>query len=168
MKGDVNYNAEIDIGERLFKLRSARGISQDELAEELNVTRQTISNWENNKVKLDALKAAEICRFYGVSLDSLFAESRFDFPPKEKEDPAPAQDMQKRRGKLYALFAIIVAVAAAAVAAGAAVYVAGDGVEVSSAVTLTEKGGGIFLICFGAAAILAVLITAIVKYLKNK
>ena len=36
-------------GERLFKLRKEKGLSQESLAEQLNTTRQAISKWENNQ-----------------------------------------------------------------------------------------------------------------------
>lgn len=35
-------------GEKLFQLRKARGLSQEELAGKLNTSRQAISKWENN------------------------------------------------------------------------------------------------------------------------
>ncbi len=60
------------LGERMYRLREKNGDSQDDLAEKLDVSRQTISNWENDKVKIDAYKAAELCRLYGVSMDELF------------------------------------------------------------------------------------------------
>ncbi len=59
------------LGERLYILRENHKLSQDELAEKLNVSRQTISNWENDKVKLDVVKASEICRIYDISMDEL-------------------------------------------------------------------------------------------------
>lgn len=59
------------LGERLYILRENHKLSQDELAEKLNVSRQTISNWENDKVKLDVVKATEICRLYDISMDEL-------------------------------------------------------------------------------------------------
>jgi len=60
------------LGERMYRLREKNGDSQEDLAEKLDVSRQTISNWENDKVKIDAYKAAELCRLYGVSMDELF------------------------------------------------------------------------------------------------
>lgn len=59
------------LGERLYTLREDHALSQDELAEKLNVSRQTISNWENDKVKLDVVKAAELCRLYEIGMDEL-------------------------------------------------------------------------------------------------
>lgn len=60
------------LGERLVVLRESRSLTQEEFAEALNVSRQSVSNWENDKVKLDVAKAAEICRLFNVSMDELF------------------------------------------------------------------------------------------------
>lgn len=59
----------MEIGERLQYLRKAKGISQEKLAEQLHVTRQAISKWENGQSysDLDNLKA--LCEFYGVTAD---------------------------------------------------------------------------------------------------
>ena len=57
------------LGEQLKKLRKAYGISQVELATKLNVSKQSISNWENNNImpSIDMLK--KICAFFACSSD---------------------------------------------------------------------------------------------------
>lgn len=59
------------LSEKLLALRKKNGFSQQELADRLSVTRQTISNWEcgNGAPALD--KAAELAVLYQVSLDDL-------------------------------------------------------------------------------------------------
>lgn len=66
------YIKFMSIGEKIYLLREKQGLSQEELAEKLNVSRQTISNWENDKVKIDVEKAGELCRIFNVSMDELF------------------------------------------------------------------------------------------------
>ena len=51
--------------------RLKANLSQDEVAEKLNVTRQTISNWENNKFYPDILYVIELSDLYNLSLDEL-------------------------------------------------------------------------------------------------
>lgn len=58
-------------GKRLVELREKRNLSQEELADELNISRQTVSDWENDKVSIDVDKAAEICLFFGVDMNYL-------------------------------------------------------------------------------------------------
>lgn len=64
----------ITLGQKIQIQREKHGLSQDELAEKLDVSRQTISNWENDKVKLDITKAEQICRLFEVSMDYLRSE----------------------------------------------------------------------------------------------
>ena len=57
------------LGEQIKKLRLAYGISQVTLASKLNVSKQSISNWENNNImpSIDMLK--KICTFFHCSSD---------------------------------------------------------------------------------------------------
>lgn len=60
------------IGERLLKLRKEKNLSQEELANVLNVSRQTISKWETDQTSPDFDKIIPICEFYGITCDELF------------------------------------------------------------------------------------------------
>ena len=62
------------LGERLAVLRKKHGYSQQELADKLKVTRQTISNWECGQGAPALDKAAELAKIYGVSLDDLVGD----------------------------------------------------------------------------------------------
>ena len=61
------------LGDKIRQLREERGLSQEELAERLDVSRQTVSNWENDKATPDAIKLGMLCRTFGVSADELLA-----------------------------------------------------------------------------------------------
>lgn len=60
------------IGKTIKQLRSVHSLSQEDLAEQLGVSRQTISNWENDRTvpALDYMK--KLCEEYQLSLDQLF------------------------------------------------------------------------------------------------
>ena len=62
------------LGEKLMKLRKKQGMSQQEVASELGVTRQTVSNWECDQGAPSLDKAVGLARLYGVSLDDLAAD----------------------------------------------------------------------------------------------
>lgn len=62
------------LGEKLTALRKRCGYSQQELAEKLSVTRQTISNWECGQGAPALDKAAELAKIYQISLDDLVGE----------------------------------------------------------------------------------------------
>ncbi|HIW74158.1 MAG TPA: helix-turn-helix transcriptional regulator [Firmicutes bacterium] len=61
----------IAIADRLVRLRSARGWTQEELAEKLDVSRQAVSKWERAEASPDIDKLIALSRLYGVTLDEL-------------------------------------------------------------------------------------------------
>lgn len=61
--------------EKLISLRKKQGLSQEELAEKLNVTRQTISKWELGQSKPDMEKLVEISKLYNIGVEVLTDES---------------------------------------------------------------------------------------------
>lgn len=62
------------IGDKIYKLRTDARLSQDELAEILAVSRQTVSNWETERVKPDLEKIVLLCQKFGVSIDELLLD----------------------------------------------------------------------------------------------
>lgn len=58
-------------GEILTSLRKAKGLSQEQLAETLNIARQTISKWELNQSTPDMNYIAKLSEFFNVSTDYL-------------------------------------------------------------------------------------------------
>lgn len=63
------------IDQRLAELRRAKGLSQEELADALNVSRQAVGKWESGKAVPELYKLVELCDFFGVTLDALVRES---------------------------------------------------------------------------------------------
>lgn len=61
-------------GEKLQKFRARAGLSQDQLAELLDVSRKSVSKWERNEAMPEAEKIVRISRQFGVSTDYLLLE----------------------------------------------------------------------------------------------
>jgi len=61
----------MELAERLLELRKSKHLSQEELAYQLNVTRQTVSKWETGASVPDFDKIIPICQLYGISADEL-------------------------------------------------------------------------------------------------
>lgn len=61
----------MDFGEQIRIIRQKRHLTQDELARQLNITRQAVSNWENNKNLPDIGMLIRISDVFDVSLDDL-------------------------------------------------------------------------------------------------
>ena len=61
----------IKIGEKLRDARNQKGLTQEEVADEIHVSRQTISNWENNRSYPDIISVILLSDLYQMSLDVL-------------------------------------------------------------------------------------------------
>ena len=61
----------MNIGERLLKLRKQKGLSQEEIANIIGVSRQTISKWETGESNPDFDKIIPLCDLYNITTDEL-------------------------------------------------------------------------------------------------
>lgn len=61
----------MELGNKILELRKQEKLSQEQLAEKMNVTRQTISKWELNETSPDIKQAKELSKIFKVSLDEL-------------------------------------------------------------------------------------------------
>lgn len=64
------------INDRIFTLRTQAGISQQRLADDLNLSRRTISLWETSKRTPDIQSVLLLADYFQVSLDYLVKGSR--------------------------------------------------------------------------------------------
>lgn len=80
------------LGERIYKLRTEKEMSQGDLADALEVSRQSISKWETNGSVPELDKLVKLSEVFGVSLDELITgkepEKQLETPT---EDPAPME-----------------------------------------------------------------------------
>lgn len=61
----------MEIGVKLKEARLRAGLTQEKVAEEIQVTRQTISNWETQKSFPDIVSVIKLSTLYNISLDKL-------------------------------------------------------------------------------------------------
>lgn len=66
----------MEIGSRLKKARTELGLTQEKVAEEIGVSRQSVSNWENNRSYPDIVSVIKLSDLYSVSLDELLKEDK--------------------------------------------------------------------------------------------
>ena len=62
----------LTIGQTIRKLRKERNLTQEELAEQLNITYQAVSKWENETGMPDISQVVPLASVFGVSTDVLF------------------------------------------------------------------------------------------------
>lgn len=115
-------------GENLVRLRKLRGLSQQEVAEELDVTRQSISQWEAGRTFPSMQKQIALSQLYGVPLEELYPEETTEKeeaetdeipeePKPEEPDSVPAAEettqeeqpqQEKRRGRWFVLALVVI------------------------------------------------------------
>ena len=80
---------DYSIGDKLKRLRKINNITQEQLAEKLEISRSKISSWETNKRDMSITEAIKLANIYDISLDNVFGldnisekskfEIKFDF-----------------------------------------------------------------------------------------
>ena len=79
------------LGERLAKLRKEKGLSQEDVADRINVTRQTVSKWELDQSLPDFDKIIPLCKLYNISSDELLTGNI------EKQEEGDLSDVNSER-----------------------------------------------------------------------
>ena len=110
-------NTEETLGRRLSQLRKEKGLSQQELAEKLYVTRQAVSRWELDSAVPTLENLDAISKALGVPLNSLMGDrAAQESVPQEDPMPNPADREEKpaafpgrKKGKLqYLLIGMVI------------------------------------------------------------
>ena len=88
------------LGERLTLLRKEMNLSQEEVAERLNVTRQTVSKWELDQSTPDFDKVIPICKLYNISSEELLTGRKADVNNNDQEyNLMTDQEIKKKTAK---------------------------------------------------------------------
>ena len=89
----------MEFNKKLYELRKQKGISQEELSEKLNVSRQTLSKWELGTSTPDMEKLIAISNYFEISLDELVLgkeKENLHSEEKEKEKVTMAQILEEK------------------------------------------------------------------------
>ena len=130
--------------EKLYQLRKQKGLSQEQLADELGVSRQAISKWEGGTCLPETEKLAQLSDFLGVSIDYLLKDNVNEASPADNK-PVTQNNADKSKVLSIAFFsASAVCIAMLIVcfilnANGIGFNGAINGVNGSSVVTFNEK-----------------------------
>ncbi len=75
------------LGEKIFNLRNKEGISQEQLAEKINVSRQSVSKWEMDQALPQIDKVLQLCELFHISTDDLLIDKNsIEVQTNEKKD----------------------------------------------------------------------------------
>ena len=94
------------LGEKIYRLRTDRNLTQEQLAEKLGVTRQSISKWEGDLVKPEIEKLKAMAKLFEVSLDDLISDEASDDKDKEK---TMAESSLNKKEKLNRIIITVIA-----------------------------------------------------------
>ena len=93
----------MELYEKLYELRRASGMSQEELAEKLGVSRQAVSKWESGATQPELSKLIELSKLYNVSVDELLSlehaknqQDAAEAPTPSSAETAPAEKLSFR------------------------------------------------------------------------
>ena len=93
------------LGENLKRLRRERGLSQDEVAQKLFLSRQSVSKWENGQAEPGVENLKALAKLYGVTVDALVGAEEL----LEKETPpVPADGVYLRLLKVRLAVLVVV------------------------------------------------------------
>ncbi|MBR6790191.1 MAG: helix-turn-helix transcriptional regulator [Oscillospiraceae bacterium] len=89
------------LSEKILSLRKSRGMSQEELAEKLDVSRQAVSRWENGSALPDAENILRLSRLFGVTADYLLNDGY------QSDDDLPKVQQTKSDGVRQVMFYLV-------------------------------------------------------------
>ena len=84
------------LGNKIYELRKKENLTQEQLAEKLNVTRQTISKWETNQSSPEFDKILPLCELFEISTDELLT-GRKEKTAEQKEIILDTKENKKKR-----------------------------------------------------------------------
>ena len=90
------------LGEKIYELRTQHNLSQGDLANELNVSRQSISKWENGNSTPDLEKIVKLAEIFNVSLDELIKNEEKETTVATTPEGTPiiqTNNREKKNGK---------------------------------------------------------------------
>ena len=93
----------MELGKKMHQLRKMSGLTQEQLAEKLGVSRQTISKWESGSSVPDLESMVRFCRLFQVSLDDLLEEEESMAEKSEKLNMEDLMEINRRSRKMTLL-----------------------------------------------------------------
>ena len=140
------------LSEQIYTLRRKMGLSQEQLAEKVGVSRQAVSKWETGASVPELDKLLALSEFFGVSVEELTSGA-----PAPKEDAPPPRETPVLWSRLG--IALCLAGAVLLLLAGGVLLFAPSAAErLDASSTVTISGSGmLFLLAAAAVAAGAVL-----------
>ena len=155
------------LSEKIYELRKKAGLSQEQLAEQLGVSRQAVSKWESGKAVPESDTLVTISNYFHVTLDYLLKENDAAEPEPESE-PAVSEENDThgtepgRAKRILGTVICIGGIVCLIVWGLVSIFAPSASGRIGESSVITVDGNGIFLILC-----LAAVISGAVLLLKN-
>lgn len=147
------------LSEKLYDLRKKGGLSQEQLAEQLGVSRQAISKWESGKAIPESDTLISISQYFDVSLDYLLKENAAPSELISNIGQSETKANKKHEKQTFGLITCILGVAGLLAWGILSVLLPSASDQLGASSMITIDGNGIFLIiCLLAIVAGAVLL----------
>lgn len=162
----------MEIGKKILELRKQKNLSQEQLANELNVSRQTVSKWENDIILPDLDNVVQLSRFFEISVDDLLGNSTTKNIEDTEKLSMNNKQIKSSKGMNLLLIASIIGVVSCLIVLGSMglSYILNpitDATLIYVTTTLSEKG--IFITCLVLLVVcLLVMLSVIFKKIFDK
>lgn len=148
--------------EKLYELRKKGGLSQEQLAEQLGVSRQAVSKWESGKAIPESDTLVSISEYFHVTLDYLMKENDTadleSEPVVRYENDKPSTDSGKVK-RILGIFVCISGIVFLIIWGLVSVFIPSTSDQICESSMITIDGNGVFLIiCLAAIIAGAVLL----------
>ena len=97
----------MNFGENIYRLRTERNMSQGNLADALDVSRQSVSKWENNSAVPELEKLIRMAQLFGVTLDELVSGPGTQAPSAPPPEPEPVPEKTNDSGDLISTVLLV-------------------------------------------------------------
>ena len=145
------------LSEKLYELRKKDGLSQEQLAEQLGVSRQAISKWESGKAVPESDTLISISKYFDVTLDYLMKEN--ESISEVVTDIKETQTNSGREKRIIGIIICMIGIICLLVWGIVSIFMPSTSDRIGTSSMITIDGNGFFLIiCFVAVIVGAVLL----------
>ena len=88
----------MNLGENIYRLRTQRNMSQGDFADAMEVSRQSVSKWENNSAVPELDKLVKMAEVFGITLDELVTGEMNEEPAVPPPQNSPVAEPNMTRG----------------------------------------------------------------------
>lgn len=147
------------LSEKLYELRKKSALSQEQLAEQLGVSRQAISKWESGKAVPETDTLVSISKYFDVSLDYLMKEGNSISESNVNLQVPQTEVMNGREKRILGITTCIIGIGLLIVWGIVSVFMPSASEQIGTSSMITIDGNGIFLlICLTAIIAGAILL----------